>query len=155
MPQPPFYSRGEKMGVEMCYFIYLYALLVYCFQWLSCLECRDSQNKKQDFQAFLWNLQSCTFLPKHHVLSRPMDPGKHKCLEHPGLNSAENSLRPLSAPCDSCYVMCISSLVWCLDVTVLVSHGDPCSLQRPPCLSSSLLHFSPPLIKHLLFSCSY
>lgn len=25
----------------MLYFIYLCALQVYCFQWLSCLECRD------------------------------------------------------------------------------------------------------------------
>jgi len=71
------------------------------------------------------------------------------------INLVENSKRLLSVPCDSCYIMCISYLVQRLDVTVLVSHRYPCSLKRLACLSSSLLHFSPPLIRHLLFSCSY
>lgn len=41
MPQPLFFPRGGEDGDEMLYFVYLHTLQVYCFQWLSCLECKD------------------------------------------------------------------------------------------------------------------
>lgn len=68
-----FSLQGRKLSWNAIFYLSVYTAGL-LFAVVILFRMQRSQNKNQDFQAFLENLQSSTFLPKHYILCRSKEP---------------------------------------------------------------------------------